>query len=477
MLHTARRLVVVLAALAYSISARAQPATPAVAAPSEESRLALDGVLQRLRSDAPTARRAALDAILALDASDIPAIRARLVAPLGRSHFGVHAAMVEALRNATGGRPGAEADLLEALMNAPARGPDTQLATERIALARAVGAIRSAEAGRALFAFGQEHQRIFRMETLRIIRNTMRDYILPALIEVRRPSDETRGFIRQIRESLRRVTPGDCVQTRDNALLAEILRDFGSTRQQDAINVVVSFVNSDRSQVRDAARWAVTQYGRDTINVLRTAYENDVGSDANPLWGWERLARELYAAYDRRLVEAVTPALEQGLAAAREEHYAVMLERFEYTLARYPLFERRTEMVAPLFAYARQLEHRDATQAAHVYALVLHIDPDGASAPAARSALLFLRAENALGHGVADPELYRAAVRADGSNARARAQLEAVAQLEVVRARKRRRVLLALGLLTMALAALGIVLHRMRSAAAAVAVGSGEERT
>ena len=42
-------------------------------------------------------------------------------------------------------------------------------------------------------------------------------------------------------------------------------------RQMDAMNVVISFVNSDRVQVRDAARWAVTQYNRESINALRQA--------------------------------------------------------------------------------------------------------------------------------------------------------------------------------------------------------------
>ena len=43
----------------------------------------------------------------------------------------------------------------------------------------------------------------------------------------------------------------------------------------------------------------------------------------------------------------------------------------------------------------------------------------------AQSAILFLEAERALARGVADPELYRAALRADPANGRAQAQLEA----------------------------------------------------
>jgi hypothetical protein len=416
-----------------------------------------------LRTDNPAVRRAAIDEIMHLEEGAVPAIRARLVSPLGMSHFAVHAAMVRAIRAATGGREGVETDLLNALVALSPRTPDVDVATERVVLARALGRIPSADAGRALVAFALEHNGIFRLESLRVIRTAMRDYVLPALIEIRRPNDATRMFIRQARESIHRVTPGESVQTRDNALLAEILRAYGSLRQPDALAVVVSFVNSDRVQVRDAARWAVEQYGREAINALRQAYENFTGEAPNPQWGWERTARELYSAYDRRRAEEVASALDEGLAAGRAQRWADMMARFEFVLARHPLFERRAEMVAPLVAYARSLEASDAARAEGIYRMALRVDPEGASARAIQSAILFLEAERALARGVADPELYRAALRADPNNARARAQLESVAQVEVLRARRRKRMLAALGLLAVALASVGLLVARARA--------------
>lgn len=429
---------------------------------SEGSSAALESHLIRLRAESPEIRRAALEQLLQLDASDIPALRARLLAPLGNSHLTVHAAMVSAIRQATGGREGAEADLLEALMNASPRTPDTVIATERVVLARALGRIPSADAGRALLAFGMEHQHIFRLETLRIARNSTREYMVPALIEFRRPSDDARMFIRQIREATRKVTPGECVQTHDNALLSEILRAFGATRQQDALNVVVSFVNSDRAQVRDAARWAVAQYGRDAINALRTAYENYAGEDPNPQWGWERVAREMYAAYDRRLAEEVAHAFDEGLAAAHAGNDVQMLDRFQFVLARHPLYDRRVEMVAPLMAYAQRLESTDAVHAESIYRLALRVAPEAPTARRAQSAIQYLEAERALQRGVADPELYRVAVRTDPSNHRAQAQLESISEVAVVKSRHRRKVLGALGLFALAMAGLGLLFNRLR---------------
>jgi hypothetical protein len=430
-----------------------------------ESSTELDALLARLRTDNAAVRRAAVDEILALEASAVPTIRTRLLAPLGMSHFAVHAAMVRAIRAATGGREGVETDLMEALVQFTPRTPDLDVATERVVLVRALGRIPSADAGRALVAFALAHNRIFRLESLRVVRTSMRDYVLPALIEIRRPSDDTRMFIRQAREAIRRVTPGESVQTRDNALLAEILRAYASLRQPDAMNVVISFINSDRVQVREAARWAVGQYGRESNYAIRQAYENFVGEYPPREWNWERVANEMYAAYDRRRAEEVVTALEEGLTAGREQRYADMMGRFEFVLTRHPLFDRRAEMVEPLMAYAHSLESSDATRAERIYRMALRVDPEGASARAIQGAILYLEAERALARGVADPELYRAALRADPNHARARAQFEAVAQVQVLRSRWRKRAMIALGLLAVALAGVGLLVLRARGQA------------
>ncbi|MDP3278778.1 MAG: hypothetical protein Q8Q09_26540 [Deltaproteobacteria bacterium] len=443
--------------------AQTAPASPTQAAPQEEQeRDGIETHLARLRTESADVRTQAAEALEHLEPSDVPAIRQRLLAPLGVSHFNVHAAMVRAIRSVTGGRENADFDLLTALIAYPSRTQDIDLATERIALARALGAIKTADSGRALVAFGLAHNRIFRLATIRIARNQLKEYTVPALIEIRRPTDDMRLYIRQMREGIRRVTPGESVQTRDNALLAEVIRAYGSVRQQDAMAVVGSFVNSDRVQVREAARWAIAQFGRDAINVLRSSYENFVGEDPNPLWGWERVARELYSANDRRKTEEVAAAMDQGLAAARAGRNDEMLSKFEWVLSRHPLFERRGEMVEHLERFARSLERTDVARAAVLYRTALRIDPEGARANALRGAILYLDAERALSHGVADPELYRAALTADPTHARARAQFDAVAQVEVLRSRYRRRAIGAGGLVVVALAFAGLIASEAR---------------
>ncbi|MBK6532485.1 MAG: hypothetical protein IPF99_23715 [Deltaproteobacteria bacterium] len=456
-----------LALLSAGAAAQAQPSPPspvAAAAAADESvgrsAAELDAMLGRLTDGSARERRAAADEIIrTLEREDIPVIRQRLLAPWRADIEPLRFKIVRLIRAATDNRPNAEYDLLALMLAAP-RAADLDGAIERVVLARALGGMASADAGRALVALSSSYGALLRQEVGRIVRGQLRDYVLPALIELRNPSEMMRVFMRQTREALRKVTPGEAVQQHDNALLAEILRAYGSIRQPDAMQVVVSFVNSDRAQVREAARWAVTQYGRESINALRAAYEMYEGHDANPQWGWERTAQELYLANDRRRMAEVTQRLDAGLAAGRSGDGNAMLAHFRWVLARHPDMQRRAEMVEPLMRLARELESESASRAQAVWRLALWVEPEGAHAREIRAAVLFLDAEQSMARGVADPELYDAVLRVDPGHARARAQRSVVAQDEVLRARRHRRTLGAVGLLGVALGTLWLLVRR-----------------
>jgi hypothetical protein len=430
----------------------AAAATPAIEASGVgRTGRELDALLAGLTDGSPSARRRAADAAIeAIERDDLPAIRERLMGPLQGVHLDtLRLKMVRAVTVATAARPNAEYDLLSLLIALP-RARDTDVAIERITLARALGRVPTTESGRVLFAFSAAFNGTFRQEVGRVIRGQLKDYVLPAIIEARGMSEMQRIFVRQLRESMRRVTPGETVQQRDNALLADILRAFGTVRQADAMRVVISFVNSDRAQVREAARWAVSQYGRDTIHALRDAYEMYEGRDPELAWGWERVARELYQAADRRRDAEVAARLDQGLAAARQREDDAMLGHFRFVLARHPTFERRAEMVTPLVEAARRLQGSDAAKAETLWRLALWVDPAGAKAREIRAAILFLEAERSMARGVADPELYRAVLRVDPNHEGAKEQVENVEQSGVLGARRRRRVAGAAGILAFA---------------------------
>jgi hypothetical protein len=395
-------------------------------------------------------REAAENIIQSIERDDVSAVRDKLLSPMPGIHIDtLRLKLVRVVTQVTAARPNAEYDLLTLLTSVP-RARDSDIAIERITLARALGRIQSVEAGRALYAFSAAFNASFRQEVGRIVRGQLKDYVLPAMIEARNPSEMQRIFIRQVRDALGRVTPGDTVAQRDNALLAEILRSYGSIRHAEAMRVIVSFVNSDRAQVRDAARWAVAQYGSNARNVLRDAYEAYEGHDPNPIWSAERVALELYQAHDRRLDAEVATRLDQGIAAGRSHDVDEMLGHFRFVLARHPMFERKREMVPLLIENARRMESRNASLAERLWRLAMWVEPEGPQVNTIRSAILFLEAEQSLARGVADGELYRAALRADPNNERARDQLENVDQSSILGARRQRRVLGALGILVLA---------------------------
>lgn len=449
-----------------SASTAPMPGSPAARRAREEAvgrtEAEVDALLGSLTDGSPTARRRAADAIIAaIDPDDVPAVQSRLLAPLrGVTLDALRIKMVRAVTQATANRPNAEYDLLTLLIALP-RARDTDVAIERITLARALGRVESADSGRALLALSAAFNGAFRQEVGRIIRGQLKDYALPAIIEARNPSEMQRIFLRQLREALHRVTPGETVQQRDNALLADVIRAYGTMRQADAMKVVVSFVNSDRAQVRDAARWAVSQYGRDAIHALRDAFEMYEGRDPDLAWGWERVARELYQANDRRRDAEVAQRLDQGIAAGRSHEVDAMLGHFRFVLARHPTFERKREMVPILVENARALERSDAARAETLWRLALWVEPEGESARRIRGEILFLEAERALAGGVADPELYRAVLRVDPDNERAKAQLENVEQTGVLGARRRIRLAGAGGLAALAGATLWLLVRTL----------------
>ncbi len=438
-------------------SAHAQPPPPAAPTGEEgtgRSARELDALLGRLTDGTPARRRAAADEIIAsIERDDVPAVRERLLARWRFEPLQMRIQVIRAIRAATGNRPNATYDLLAVTLAAP-RTPDLDRYIERIVLARGLAREPSVEGGRALLALAANYDGVLRQEVGRLVRDQVKEYILPAVIGFRAPSAPMRIFLRQVRESIRRVTPGETVQLRDNALLAEVLRAYGDTRQPDAMQVVVSFVNNERAQVRDAARQSTNAYGSLARNALRDAYEVYEGHDPPAEWGWERVARELYAANDRRREAEVTRRLEQGLAAARGGRHDEALGHFRFVLARMPTFARRTEMIDALITHARLLEQRDAARAQSVWRLALWVDPEGPRSREIRGAILFIEAERALGRGVGDPELYRAVLRVDPNNARARAQIESVSHEEFVRARQRRKRIAAAGILALALGVL-----------------------
>src|SRR5262249_51619721 len=146
------------------------------------------------------------------------------------------------------------------------------------------------------------------------------------------------------------------VGTNDTQILADVLRAYGRTRDVDAVRVILSFANSDRVQLRDAAREAIAAIGEPGVWQLRDQYLGLTGNKPPKEWSWDRLARELFAIWDHQRLAELYKLMDDGVAATSAGKWSEAVEAFDKLLARSPLFDRRREMVKAYVERAKQVE-------------------------------------------------------------------------------------------------------------------------
>jgi len=305
---------------------------------------------------------------------------------------------------------------------APERGAWRDLATI-VGLSRVLAKIATTPAVRELGALFASYGELLRSDVERQL-VTLGDRAVPALIEMRRSeSKEQRVFALKLLEALGKAIPGEAVQTGDDQLLAEVLLAYGRAKEVDAARVILSFANSDRRQIREAARQSVLLLGDSGQLPVRESYENMTNQKALDAWGWEQTARELFRVFDRaRLVDAYA-LMDEGLAAFRQQNMEKAAGAFDRALARDPSFERRAEMAPAYLAFARALKKDDPARARAHLRQSLRVDPQGPLARQAESELLVLEAKDRATHGIVDDGSLRRALELDPDNADARAEL------------------------------------------------------
>jgi len=262
-------------------------------------------------------------------------------------------------------------------------------------------------------------------EFLRItIQNTLArlgDKAVPALIEAERhPAEKiSKWAVRQL-DMLGKGIPSEAVQTQDQAVLADVLRAYGRTRNPDAVRIVVSFANSERAQVREASRQGVALMGEVASWQLRDTYENVVGKKPPRDWAWERTARELFAEFDRLRFARVGELFEAGRAARAKGDLPAMRDSFDKLLAHDPNFEQRAELAAGYVAFAQATQDKSRPDAIAALRRAERLDP---TLKGVTSLRLALEAEALEERGIADSTLLERALEADPQNARAKSAI------------------------------------------------------
>ena len=308
---------------------------------------------------------------------------------------------------------------------APERGPWRDLASI-LGLSRLLAKIATTPAVRELAGLFGVYGELLRSDLERQL-VILGDRALPTLIEMRREeSKEQRIWALKLLEAIGKAIPGEAVQTGDDQLLAEVLVSHGRAKEVDAARVILSFANSDRRQIREAARQAVTLLGESGFLSVREAYENMMNQKPPEAWNWETTARELFTVFDRaRLVEAYA-LMDEGLAAYRQQDAERAVGAFDRTLARDPTFEKRAEMAPAYLAFAELLKNHDRQRATANFRKAMRVDPSGPVARLAEAELLVLEAKDRADHGLVDEVSLRRAIELDPTNADAQAELSRI---------------------------------------------------
>ncbi|OJY21116.1 MAG: hypothetical protein BGO98_14190 [Myxococcales bacterium 68-20] len=405
-------------ASAATAAAKEAPAGRAIETMSDAD---LERMLAPLGGDDVEARRAAAKSVASLGQDAVPVITKQLATQRKANTIAV-AAAVKAARDAT--RKSAEStDLCDALLETKSEGGGYTPAVTTAVLLRALAHAGTTPALRQLIKVAGDHGNAFRPEVARHLKE-LGDKAVPALIETRKePSSELRRWAASQLEGMGKRIAGDAVQTKDNQVLADVLRAFANVHDIDALAVILSFVNSDRIQVRAAARDALGQFGQDAVWKLREAYSNVMGKPAPDAWQATQIAKELFAAYDRLRLQEVYGLLDEGLAKEKEGKLDEAVAAFDKVLARQPMIDRRGEMVSAYVAYAEKASETDSAKALAVYRKAARLWPESARIPHIEAEIAYLEGKELLARGIADVEPFQRALRLSPGHEKARAEL------------------------------------------------------
>jgi hypothetical protein len=303
--------------------------------------------------------------------------------------------------------------------------------------------------------------------------NALGDKALAGLIEAtRHQAPSVSEWARRRLDFLGKAIPSEVVQVQDPQVLADVLRAYGRVRDPDAPRLIISFANSERSQVRDAARQAVALMGEVANWPLRDSYEDMVGKKAPREWTWDRTARELFKNFDQIRWAELYEHYRRGLTAQSEGKLDDMRDAFDKVLARKPDFDPKDKIVEGYFAFATERFAQDPDTVAGVLQRLMRIAPTESERARAQSLALTLRAQLLSDKQLADQFPLQRARQLDPSNEQAQRLLAELSREPLTESTGFMRVLWPLLFFVTALGAALIVALKRRPVAALPAPGA-----
>lgn len=364
---------------------------------------------------------------------------------------------------AEGGDESAEGDWLDFMLDAPRpKDRSWRSVVHLLSMVRMLTAIGTTPAVRELIALHAYFGEMLRVDLQRQILK-LRDKAVPALIEARQHDAKiVQRWANKELDLLGRAIPGEAVATSDPQVLADVLRAYGRTRDVDAVRVLLSFCNSDRIQLREAAREALSAVGEPGIWQLRDAHLNITGNKAPREWTWDRIARELFGSYDRARMAEVYKLMDRGVELAGQGKHAEAVAEFDKVLARAPLFARRKEMVGSYVERAKALPSEQREEALVMLRKALRLDPKGEQAKMIEAEVAYLEGMVLMDKGAVDRFLFTRALELNPAHEGAKRALASLEQKAVERQSNWQRYAAAAGLGVAALIAMILLGRRPR---------------
>ncbi|MEP7051468.1 MAG: hypothetical protein ABJB12_14000 [Pseudomonadota bacterium] len=404
----------------------------------------LDARLAKLCSADEGEREAARREALEVDAKSVAAIRFRLASTSESTNHDDLKELLQKLRkkgrddardeNADSGKRGKvkTPDYLE--MAAEHAEPKSKLWCSLVSVlaeSRMLTQIGSVEAVRGLIDVYVRYGEFLRVDT-QLQLEALGDRAVPALIEARRhPAEKIAKWAARELDTLGKAIPSETVQTTDLQVLADVLRAYGRVRDPDAARIVVSFANSERSQIREASRQAIAMFGEVGAWQLRDTYEDVVGKKPPRDWNWERTARELFGEFDRLRSAEVSKLYDAGVAARARGDLEAMRKAFDQVLTRTPDYPKHEELAAAYLQYAQTNAEKGGPELLSALRRAERLGKGTELEKTAISLRLTLEAQALSKSGIADRTLLSRALEADPKNSRAQRDLSRFQSAEV----------------------------------------------